>query len=490
MEITIESGEFFKYFNYFIVVQFNKKQERTRVSKMTKNPLFEGNKFYFSFEEYKLFISQTITFTAFIINEENGTFNNKLLGKNIFELSSLGDFTEDLNTPIMRKIELYQNEDKKYTVGKITVQFRLLFDEEENEKEEKEKEEKEENEKEEIEQEEIEKEEIEQEEIEQEEIEQEENEQEIGQEDEENEKDILLNKLNFLKKHILDFLNKKLNINITGKEKNLDLQNKKIGNFELMLIVEVVPQDLESINLSHNNISDVRPLTYLKHLKRIDLSYNNLKDFPFNSTKIKKNLPLEKNISINLDNNGLIEKEINEINDIIKNDFETSLNSDDAKDDILNKLINKLNQLEQKILSYFNNKLNVELTGKELKIDLNNKNIENIDLYLLSSVDFNNLEEINLSNNKISNIEPLKNFKNLKKIDLSYNEINKLDALKAISENNIKIEILYFNNNKIEDVEILKQNIFPNIIEINLDNNNIIKKEIEEIKKIIQKKKK
>ena len=131
---------------------------------MTKNPLFEGNKFYFSFEEYKLFISQTITFTAFIINEENGTFNNKLLGKNIFELSSLGDFTEDLNTPIMRKIELYQNEDKKYTVGKITVQFRLLFDEEENEKEEKEKEEKEENEKEEIEQEEIEKEEIEQEE--------------------------------------------------------------------------------------------------------------------------------------------------------------------------------------------------------------------------------------------------------------------------------------------------------------------------------------
>ena len=74
----------------------------------------------------------------------------------------------------------------------------------------------------------------------------------------------------------------------------------------------------------------------------------------------------------------------------------------------------------------------------------------------MSSVDFNNLEEINLRNNKISNIEPLKNFKNLKKIDLSYNKINKLDALKAISENNIKIEILYLNNNNIEDIQILK----------------------------------
>ena len=140
-------------------------------------------------------------------------------------------------------------------------------------------------------------------------------------------------------------------------------------------------------------------------------------------------------------------------------------------------MINKLNQLEQKILKYFNNKLNVQLIGKEISIDLNNKNIENIDLSLLSSIDFKNLEEINLSNNKISNIEPLKNFKNLKKIDLSFNEIIKIDELKNISENNNKIEILYLNDNMIEDAEILKQNIFPNIIEVNLDNNNIIKKD-------------
>ena len=38
----------------------------------------------------------------------------------------------------------------------------------------------------------------------------------------------------------------------------------------------------------------------------------------------------------------------------------------------------------------------------------------------------------------------------------------------------------------IKNVEILKKNIFPYIIEINLDNNNVIKKDIEEIKMIIQ----
>ena len=559
LEITIENGEFFKSFNYFIVVQFNEKKERTRVSKMTPNPLFKGNKIYFPFQEYDLLISQTLTFSAFIIIKENQSLNNKLLGKNIFELSALGDSTNYLKVPITRKIELYQKVgDIKSIIGKITVKLRLLIDEKEeieqeerelgeNEKEEIKQEEggeefdekkeneiegideKEEieqdlrelevNEKEEIKQEEgreefdekeeneiegIHQEEIEQEERdlvkkEKEEIEQEERDlvkkekEEIEQEEnepEEKEIGILLNKLNFLKKHILDFLNIKLNVSITGKEKNLDLNNKNIGNFELMLIIEIISDNLESINLSHNNISDVRPLGYLKNLKRIDLSYNNLKDFPFNSVKIKKNNPSpSKNISFNLDNNGLIEKEINEIKDIITNDYETYLNSDNDKDHIQNKLINKLNQLEQKILKYFNNKLNVQLIGKEISIDLNNKNIENIDLSLLSSIDFKNLEEINLSNNKISNIEPLKNFKNLKKIDLSFNEIIKIDELKNISENNNKIEILYLNDNMIEDAEILKQNIFPNIIEVNLDNNNIIKKEIEEIKMMVKKNK-
>ena len=302
-----------------------------------------------------------------------------------------------------------------------------------------------------------------------------------------NENEILLNKLNSLEKKVLDYLNVKFKINITGKEINLDLNNKNIGNIDLMLLTSILSDNLEYINLSHNRISDIRPLKDLKKVKKIDLSFNNLKDYSINSINdiAKDNLSFRKNISINLDNNGLLEKDINEIKSIIMRGNEASPKSENNEDDTQSALIYKLYKLQQKILFYFNNKLNIELTGKEIKLDLNNKNIGNIELNLLSGVDFKNIEEINLSHNNISDIEPLKNFKNLKKVDLSFNKINNINELKSISKYNNKIEKLYLNNNMIKDVKILKENIFPNIIEINLDNNNIIQKDIDEIKMMI-----
>ena len=54
-----------------------------------------------------------------------------------------------------------------------------------------------------------------------------------------------------------------------------------------------------------------------------------------------------------------------------------------------------------------------------------------------------------------------------------------------MSKANNKIEIINLNNNLIANVEILKLNIFPFIKEINLDNNNLIQKDIDEIKELI-----
>ena len=64
----------------------------------------------------------------------------------------------------------------------------------------------------------------------------------------------------------------------------------------------------------------------------------------------------------------------------------------------------------KKILNYFNVKLELKLTGKEVKLYLNNKKINDIDLELLTEVEFNNLKEIDLSHNNISNFKYLKNF--------------------------------------------------------------------------------
>ena len=309
----------------------------------------------------------------------------------------------------------------------------------------------------------------------------------IGKE-EEKERTILLTKLNSLEKKVKDFLNFKLKVNITGNELSLDLNNKNIGNSELMLLTGVISDKVEDLNLNHNNISDVRPLKELNKLKKLDLSFNKLNGYSIYSINdIRKDVAKEtlsyKTISINLDNNNLVQKDINELKNIITCKHE-SLNSNN-NDDKQAALLNKLNRLENKILLYFNNKLSIKLTGKEVKINLSNKNIGNIELDLLSGVDFKDLEEIILSHNNISNIEPLQNFKHLKKIDLSYNKINNINSLKSLSKINTKIEKLYLNNNAIKDVEIIKENIFPNIIEINLDNNNVIKKDIDEIRAMI-----
>lgn len=193
---------------------------------------------------------------------------------------------------------------------------------------------------------------------------------------------ILLNKVNALENKILEFLKIKLKVKITKKEINLDLSNKNIGNIELNLLSSIEFDNLENLNLSHNNISDIYCLKgfNLKKLKRLDLSFNQLNniknksEFSCNSINdirnslIEKNNNKKKNIYINLNNNNLIEKDIDEIKDIIINNF-SYREYNNTKEE----LINKFNNLEKKILQYFNSKLHINITGKEVRINLNNK---------------------------------------------------------------------------------------------------------------------
>ena len=100
-------------------------------------------------------------------------------------------------------------------------------------------------------------------------------------------------------------------------------------------------------------------------------------------------------------------------------------------------------------------------------------------------VNFKNLEELNLSHNNISDIKPLLLFKKLKKVDLSFNNINDIKPLKEIIQNNENIVHINLENNKINNVNILKEINFSRTIQINLDNNNILLKEIEDIKNLV-----
>ena len=175
------------------------------------------------------------------------------------------------------------------------------------------------------------------------------------------------------------------------------------------------------------------------------------------------------------------------------------------------KLWNKIKNLEQKVLNVVNQKLEVNLTGNEIKINLKGKNVGNFEFELLCSIPFKKLEELNLENNKISNIDEIKNLNspgltiinlsknkienieplekikssNIQKIDLSFNEIINFNPIKEIVNNNnnenIKINL---NNNKIKNTEIGDE-IFKGVII--LDDNKEIEKELKEIKDLIKK---
>ena len=313
---------------------------------------------------------------------------------------------------------------------------------------------------------------------------------------------IILSKIDALEKAILSFLNVKLDIKLTGNEIKIDLNNKNINNMTLKLLSSIEFKNLEEFDLSHNNISDANLLTefIFNKLKKLNLSFNKLSPLTFKN-QVSESIFSKNSIDINLDNNNLIKKDIEMIKNLLLSSeanigkaihdtySRDSLigNNKTKKDKKKKKIIyDKLNMLEKKILDYFSVKFNFVLTGNELKLDLNNKNIEDIEFNLLSSIEFKNLEEINLSHNNITDIKPLLNFKALKKVDLSFNKINDILPLEELIENNINISKINLSNNNINKVNISKKISQTRNIEINLDNNNVILKDIEDIKHLLK----
>ena len=150
---------------------------------------------------------------------------------------------------------------------------------------------------------------------------------------------------------------------------------------------------------------------------------------------------MNNNNNIINNNNEIVNEEL--INNGINNE-EIIVNNERNRDKERDIILSKLNDLENKIINFFNEKFKSNLKLEDHKIVLREKNIGNEELELLSHVEFKNLEEIDLSHNKISDLKPFKNFnsKKLKKIDLSFNAINNIKPLKD---------------------EVLERNVFPNI---------------------------
>ena len=125
-------------------------------------------------------------------------------------------------------------------------------------------------------------------------------------------------------------------------------------------------------------------------------------------------------------------------------------------------------------LNKFNNKYNLQINDISTdKLNLKGKLLGNEFLEDLNKFKFLELKELYLNNNNIIDIKSLEKniFDKLKILDLSYNKITNIDSLKIINFKELKQ--LYLNNNNITDIKIFEDIKFNNLEILDLSWNKI-----------------
>ena len=154
-------------------------------------------------------------------------------------------------------------------------------------------------------------------------------------------------------------------------------------------------------------------------------------------------------------------------------------------------LLKKFENLDNKISYYLKNELKIKIEDNGIELSLKNMNLCNLDLIILneSNINLKNIENLNLENNNINDIKILQemHIPNLKNVNLRNNKITNILNLKDVFKTNKKIEKLNLSHNLINKVNVdeINDNAFQYVKEINLEGNKQIKKEIKEIKDIL-----
>ena len=141
-------------------------------------------------------------------------------------------------------------------------------------------------------------------------------------------------------------------------------------------------------------------------------------------------------------------------------------------------------EFSDKAIAFFEENTKIKIERQEESLFFSKKQLNDINIMTLSMIKFNQLKEIDLSENEITNIEPISNMNLpfLEFLNLSFNKINNIKPLGEL--NSKKLKYLFIQNNQIENLEDIKflcDCDFPNLKILRLENNNI--QENEEILK-------
>ena len=147
-------------------------------------------------------------------------------------------------------------------------------------------------------------------------------------------------------------------------------------------------------------------------------------------------------------------------------------------------------KMRENALKEFKNKFNLEIKENEESLILRNKGLNDKALKLLSKMKLTNLKEIDLSFNKIKNIEYFENFYMgvLEYLSLNDNVIEDIAVLENMDFSSLKE--LNLQNNKIKKIEPLMDVKMPVLELLRIEGNCDLQPSLDEMKKIIKKYKK
>ena len=133
-------------------------------------------------------------------------------------------------------------------------------------------------------------------------------------------------------------------------------------------------------------------------------------------------------------------------------------------------------EFSNKAIAIFDKNTTIKIERQEESLFFSKKKLNDINIMTLSMIKFNQLKEIDLSENEITNIEPISNM-NLPFLEFLNLSFNKISNIKPLGElNSKKLKYLFIQNNQIENLEDIKflcNRDFPNLKILRLENNNI-----------------
>lgn len=266
----------------------------------------------------------------------------------------------------------------------------------------------------------------------------------------------------------------KLNISdnsISDLSPLMDQQNLRELDITGNLITDLRPlmalTSLEVIRAGSNGVSSTVALSGLSELRELNLDSNKLSDF----SGIQK---LRKLTALSLRDTGVGDEEIASLAVIktlrslnIENDPDVSGETVDAL-----RAANPACAVKHSTLVYL-----VTLGDKQFREDINDLDASGLDLVSISAMgEFDALERVNLSNNRISNIYIFEWLSGIKYLNLSGNCVSDLNPLLSMTD----LEVLNLTDNCVSDIRILTRLTW--LKELYLAGNGLTADQIDEIR--------